>query len=139
MRDTWERCLAALCAWREARGEGDEGMRAVLHVINNRSQISGRSWEQEIVAKNQFSSMTIRGDSQTIAYPKIDDKRFESALRMAFEIYAHCDLDDPTDGATFYYNPVTATSKWFIDNIVNSPKYKISAIIKNHQFFKSRG
>ena len=55
--------IAALCAWREASGEGEQGMRAVLHVIANRS----RKWNKSILAvvtqPKQFSSMTIRGDA----------------------------------------------------------------------------
>lgn len=135
MRDTWERCLAALCAWREARSEGIEGMRAVLHVINNRHKESGQSWAEEIAKKNQFSAMTVLGDSQTVVYPKETDQLFDSAMALAFLIYSQCD-PDPTNGATFYWNPKTATSKWFRDNIANNPLYEISYQSKNHDFYR---
>ncbi len=112
-------------------------MRAVLHCINNRHKEWGRGWEDVIAGKNQFSSMTVRGDSQTIWLPTGKDDWFDELLVLASKVYSQSD-SDPTLGATFYYNPVIATSDWFKKNIVDSGRYVQTVILGKHCFFKSK-
>src|ERR1700747_377163 len=115
--------MAALCAWREARGEGSEGVRAVLWVLFNRSKAWGKSLAGVVVQRNQFTSMTIRGDSNTVLWPLDTDLIFTQVQQMAQAIQDGTDEHDPTSGALYYYNPAIATSDWFMQNIVGSPKW----------------
>ena len=59
----------ALCAWRENRSGGRVGMQSVLNVLANRARRDNTSMYAEAVRKLQFSSMTARGDSQTVLWP----------------------------------------------------------------------
>jgi N-acetylmuramoyl-L-alanine amidase len=128
--------LVALTAWREARGEGAQGMNAVLHVMLNRSKAWGKTIRQIVVQRNQFSSMTVQGDPDTVMWPMETDKAFQAALVETEKVLSGQD-DDPTDNALYYYNPNTATSSWFLQNIVNSPRWHPqTATIGNHTFFK---
>jgi len=123
----------AMVGYREARGEGEEGIRAVMHVVRNRVLSGWGDWDAVITGKNQFSSFTILGDSQTIVWPKKPTPLFDTCMKLATVVYAGSD-PDPTNGATFYYNPDTATSKWFIDNVV--AKREKVATLGHHVFFK---
>lgn len=129
----------ALCAWREARGEGECGMRAVMHVIVNRAA----SWysrslhpiHEAVYAKNQFSSMSIPGDREFNLQPSPEDKAHHYCCTMAEEIAKGID-PDPTNGALYYWNPRTATSVWFNRSIVAKPEeHPKLASIGNHDFY----
>lgn len=133
--DTHARALYALCIWREARGEGELGMRAVGHVIWNRHR-GGRSLIRVITDDAQFTSINPPGktyDPQLDEWPKPPDPRFELAMKLVDEIMAG-KSKDPTHGATFYRNPKTATSQWYERHVVQSSNYRRSAVIGNHEF-----
>jgi len=108
--------LLALVMWREARGEGLEGMRAVAHVIRNRVFMWHKGWIEVITAKNQFSSMASKGDGQLVMWPQDGDQDFEVAKRVARAVLTGLD-QDLTKGAVYYENPQVATSAWFINNV----------------------
>lgn len=127
--------MLALCAWREARSESEDGVRAVMHVIRNRVRAWGRGWVEIITAKNQFSSMSVPGDSQTVRWPATNDQAFARMLSLAAVIYNGGD-DDLTDGALYYWNPQTATSGWFKENI--AAKKMFAAKIGRHDFYTDR-
>lgn len=132
----YETVLAALCAWREARSEGLNGMIMVLAVLANRVH-SGQfgDWIDVITKKNQFSSMSVLGDSQTVLYP-LNTDAFRLLLLEA-EKFRAGGAADPTNGAIFYENPKVATSRWFIDNIRNRPDiHPVVAKTANHTFYK---
>lgn len=130
----------ALCAWKEARGEGDDGMRAVLCVIHNRS----RKWYgglnagvvQVVMARNQFTSMSVPSDPEFHLKPHPGDKQYEFCLAEAQNVLDGF-VKDVTNGALYYYNPKTATSGWFVDHIVNDPdEHPMSAKIGKQEFYR---
>lgn len=134
----WFKALLALVLWREARGEGHDGMRAVAHVIRNRVEASHLpdQWEDVIEAKWQFSSMTAPGDSQLLAWPKQPNPAFEDAMEIADHVYDGADFD-LTDGAHFYANLAivpASSSFWKIAN--DAAGHPQTAVIGHHTFFK---
>jgi N-acetylmuramoyl-L-alanine amidase len=136
--DDVRKFLLALTMWREAQGEGRTGMRAVGHVIRNRVLAGKLDYLNAIEARNQFSSISIRGDGETIDWPKQDGSAkavaFETAMQLVPAILDGSD-EDLTGGATFYRNPVTATSKWF-DQAVATGKLEKIVSIGHHDFYK---
>lgn len=127
----WYKSLLALVAWREARGEGSEGMRAVMHVIRNRV-ITGRygDWDHCIGAKWQFSSLTANGDAMLTQWPDSPDPVFAKALILSEIIFDGVD-DDNTEGATHFFNPHVVMPEW-------SKTMTKTAIIGNHIFYKEK-
>lgn len=95
----------ARTAWGEARGEGAQGMQAVLNVIMNRVKKGG--WWGATPAevckkKSQFSCWNTNDPN----YPKLlavneDDANFRTALTLAEAAYDGT-LPDITGGATNY-------------------------------------
>jgi spore germination cell wall hydrolase CwlJ-like protein len=94
--------MTALCLWREARGEGTEGMTAVCWVIRNRTLKHGTTAYAEVVKKWQFSSITAAGDPELIVYPAMQDEQFVQAQSIIDQVFAGT-VPDPTGGATLYY------------------------------------
>lgn len=103
----------ALTIWAEARGEGEEGMRAVGHVIKNRAD-SGRTRSfgagiRGVVTKpNQFTCWSSR-DPNHRAMERVahlpegrDLDRWNAAQRIAREILTG-ESADPTNSAVFYH------------------------------------
>lgn len=127
--------LLALVTWREARGEGLTGMRAVIHVIRNRVLAWKQDWDTVITNRNQFSSMTVKGDSQLVLWPDDDSEMFKNILTLADRVFDGND-PDPIFGALYYWNPRTADSPWFVKNVSTvMPKV---AVIGNHEFFRPK-
>lgn len=126
--DDYERFLLALTMWREARGEGIDGMYAVACVVRNRVRAGMGTYWGVLTHPRQFSSMTVRGDSQTVLWPVPSDPRWTAALD-----WDEVNAPDITHGALYYWNPKTATSRWFRDEI--AAKHKRMAVIGNHEFY----
>lgn len=106
----------ALTMWGEARREGEAGMRAVGHVIDNRRR-SGRHGgyaTQTVSEAWQFSAWN-QGDPNRAAIEAIDRLRpgsvehraWQDAKRIAAEILAGRSAD-PTHGALFYHTTAVA-------------------------------
>lgn len=118
--------LLALCAWREARGDGPVGMEAVMHVCVNRvgAPSFSATLHDVIYAKNQFTSMSVPSDPEFNLEPAITDTAFLYATSCAHSVLAG-QRPDTTGGAHFYYNPLTARSPWFevqiVQDVVNHP------------------
>jgi len=116
----------ALCAWKEARGEGTPGMCAVMCVIKNRVGAPGfgLTLHSVIYGKNQFSSMSIPSDPEFNLAPKPGDPQYSYCITQAPYILDGT-IADTTNGAHFYENPKSAKSPWFeihiVDDIVNHP------------------
>ena len=103
----------------EARGEPYEGQVAVGAVVLNR------------VEHPSFPNSIAEVIYQPGAFPCLDDGQFdepvaESAYRAAQDAMNGW---DPTYGAIYYFNPVTATSKWIWSRplIVNIGKHRFCA------------
>lgn len=122
----WDKALLALVMWREARGEGREGMRAVGHVVKNRVKFT--EWDKVITAKWQFSSMAAPGDPQLTVWPQAGDLVFELAMSLAEAIYSGEDADN-TNGATHYFNPNVVLPTWA------AAMTKVASI-GHHDFYK---
>jgi spore germination cell wall hydrolase CwlJ-like protein len=129
----------SLCLWREARGEGHEGMRAVAWVIQNRSKAWGKSILEVLMGPNQFTSMTEQKQPDgtwKFIFPADADPQWEDARQIVGNLITGADKDDPTDGALYYANLVTATSGWFFRNIVESHEHPHTVKIGHHDFYK---
>lgn len=125
----FDKITAALCAWREARGEGRDGMRAVLHVINNRSEKRNVSWAAIVYEPLQFSSMTYGHDPQLTNIPKQPDANFILCYELAGAIMAGTD-PDLTGGATHYFNPNIVRPTW-------AQAMEKTATVGRHDFYRS--
>lgn len=125
-------CLLLIVAWREARGDGRDAMRAVAHVIKNRADQWGGDLIHQITNKNQFSSMSVLGDSQTIVWPNEADVVNLAAL--IDNIVSGVDSDN-TSGALYYANEVNVTSGWYKENIMTD-SHPVCAIVGQQTFRK---
>lgn len=130
MATAYDKFLCAICIFREARGDGNDAMLAVAHVIDNRAKAWGKSWAQVITDKNQFSSMSVIGDSQTIVWPTEKDD-----LASIIDEVCQGRLDDVTHGALYYANEAHLQSEWYQRNII-TPAHPITALIGKQTFRK---
>lgn len=137
--DTNDLQSLALCIWKEARGEGNDGMRAVAHVIMNRCA----AWyvhvtdpvHYAVYAKNQFTSMSVPSDPEFNLEPGTNDSSYSNAVAMCGEILDGTD-EDTTQGALYYANLREVTSGWFVNNIVKNPAHPMTVTIGKQTFFK---
>jgi spore germination cell wall hydrolase CwlJ-like protein len=95
--------MVALCLWREARGEGEEGMHAVASVILNRAEKRNTSPYTEVIRPWAFSSITAKGDPQLSKWPQENDPAWITAKDIALATLV-MPTTDPTKGATLYYD-----------------------------------
>lgn len=128
--------LLALVMWREARGEGAAGMEAVAHVIVNRTRQWRQSLYEVICGQNQFSSMTVCGDSQSVRWPDDNDNAFIMARVVAVSVLDQT-FSDTTGGALYYANVANIEQGgWFARNILAQPtKHARTEVIGSHCFF----
>lgn len=105
---------AALCIWRESRGEKQAGMQAVAHVIFNRVGAVGfpKTLHDVIYQKNAFTSMSVPSDPEYSLMPQPNDPQYAYALQIANAVASGTDAD-PTQNSHYYENAATATSGWF--------------------------
>lgn len=98
--------FAAICIWREARGEDFVAKTGVAWVIRNRA-LRGGWWgkdEQEVVTKPwQFSGMTAKGDPNLWKWPLPIERSWRECLEVAEEVAGE-GLEDPTGGAVYYHD-----------------------------------
>ena len=133
----WEFAILALCIWREARSEGEDGMRAVGHVAWNRHKTSGKTLAEVICQDAQFTSINPPKksyDPQLDVYPAYMDAMFRKAMTIANEIRDGNSVD-PTQGSTHYWNAKWGTSESFQRGIAEGsliPTGKIG----QHDFYK---
>ena len=94
--------LMALCAWREARGEGLEAMRGVCWVIRNRLSDPLNRWPKassEVVLQSlQFSSFN-KSDPNATKFPLCSSMAWEEACQAVDNPGT-----DPTGGANHYHS-----------------------------------
>ena len=131
------KALLALVAWREAGGEGRDGQRAVCHVIRNRVRAGWGDWAEVICQKNQFTSISYKGDPQTVEWPMQPDPAFEEAIRIAELNYSGGDFD-LTKGALYYANlKHIDKGGWFEKEILGKPKtHPQTTQVGAHSFYK---
>jgi spore germination cell wall hydrolase CwlJ-like protein len=128
--------LLAILMWREDSSDGLQGMTAVGLVVRNRvlAGWNGGDWCQVMEAHNQFSSMVIVGDPNTIRWPDPRDPKFQAVLRKADSIFDGSEFDI-TGGAKYYANLSTANSTWFSINIIQSADHPRVGTVGQHTFF----
>lgn len=127
----------SLCAWREARGDGNDAMRAVMHVIVNRVKAVGfpKNLHAVIYQKNAFSSMTVPSDPEFNLQPAEGDEQYAYCKTVSPDVLDFLDYD-LTCGAVFYANESTETSGWYKRNIINSGTHPVVATIGKQTFRK---
>lgn len=130
--DGYLKVLFALLIWREARSEGVKGMTAVGCVVRNRVQARWGSWFKCMTAKNQFTSISVKGDPQLTLWPPPTDSQWAEAMSIASRVYDGLETD-VTGGALYYENPTTATSAWFANNVRDVRP--VTARIGQHVFY----
>jgi N-acetylmuramoyl-L-alanine amidase len=125
----------ALTMWGEARGQGEEAMRAVGHVIaNRRAAKKGGAYVTDTVSEAWQFSCWNEGDPNRAAMLAIDDlprdgegwRQWLAAKRLAGEILAGRSAD-PTGGALFYH-ALSVQPDW-------SQGMTPSALIGGHLFY----
>lgn len=92
----------ALCAWKEARGDGSAAMQAVVNVILNTCEIKNHTPYAEVYTPFRYSSMTAPSDPQLLHQPLDTDGNYVMAQTIVDEAEAGR-LRDNTLGATHYY------------------------------------
>ncbi len=122
--------MLSLCLYREARGDGYNGMVAVGCVVRNRVNKRGSTYYAEVVRPWQFSSITAHGDPQLCLYPAEADTSWIEAQTIAAKV---CDgsITDTTGGATLYYaNSIPFPASW------NKAVLTATVTVGNQFFFK---
>lgn len=131
----------ALVAWKEARGDGEPAMRAVMHVVVNRVGVPGfpGTIHEVVYQKNAFSSMSIPSDREYYLDPKQATGADAIAWTFCQDVVQSV-LDgtdhDLTNGARYYADLKNATSGWFLNHIVQSTDHPMVAKIGSQTFYK---
>jgi len=99
----------ALCIWKEARGEGVQGMTAVACVIRNRVEKRGTSYSVEVYRAWQFTSMSVPTDPEFHLVPSGFDPTWDAAQQIADDVI-NGKTADVTGGAVLYWNPAGIAS-----------------------------
>ena len=129
--------VLAATVWGEARGEGLEGMQAVLNVIMNRANGDINKASKLAIAPKQFSFWNKINDKDEYAVQLAnssrsgklkDSKQYNEALRLVDSAIKN-NLKDITGGAKFYFNPKLAQPSW-------AKKMVKTATIGHHDFYK---
>jgi len=109
-----------LCVWREARGEGEDGMRGVGHVIANRVGAPGfaHTLHDVIYGRNQFSSMSISSDPEYNLEPHPEDLQYAYLRSISSQILDGTD-PDITLGAHYY--DVAGTKNGWFTRVISGP------------------
>lgn len=117
----------------EARGEGVEGMKAVLNVLNNRlkfAKVSDLNKLKDVALQDmQFSIWNNLNDEEKAQF--VNQMRKTPQWNVANSLLTDLKtgkLEDNTNGATFYFNPDKARPNW-------SKKFKLTTTIGNHDFY----
>jgi spore germination cell wall hydrolase CwlJ-like protein len=110
-------------------------MQAVACVVRNRAQKWGGSIYSQCVAANQFSSLVIKGDPNTVRWPPTTSATWQQAQDIAKGVVEGT-LKDVTNGALYYWNAKIATSGWFKVNIAGNPEsHPLISTIGDHEFY----
>jgi len=116
--DQYPKLLAALCVWREARGEGIDAKRGVYWTLANRAAAQPSPWPNDLAAvvlqPHKFSSFG-QGDPNSLKFPAVSDQSWSDCCAVV-----DAPGIDPTDGAVYYesfptdqLNEMRAQDPWF--------------------------
>jgi spore germination cell wall hydrolase CwlJ-like protein len=127
----------ALTMWGEARNGGEEAMRAVGHVIDNRRRANthGKYATETVSAAWQFSAWNKNDPNypamlniDALRPDSLDHSRWLTARRVAAEILSGAS-QDPTGGALFYHT-AAVSPRW-------SAGLAPDRVIGGHLFFRT--
>lgn len=124
--------VVAATLWGEARGEGEQGIQAVLNVIMNRAKDNFGKARDVVLMPHQFEVWQKVSDpeafSLNLARQNRDDRTYQKIIRLV-DRAASGKLPDITGGALFYFNPKNASPSW-------AKKMQKTATIGHHEFYK---
>lgn len=125
--------ILAATAWAEARSQGIEGMRAVIHVILNRSRDLDLAVDQVVFEPWQFSAWNDGDPNRSRALdPPTYDPQWLQAQALA-RLGVSGQSVDPTNGARFYHT-VTCESR----GCVRMREHGIGPrVMGDHVFYRS--
>ena len=128
----------------EAGGEGESGMLAVAHVINNRAKEDHNGWGtnpvKQVLRPYQFSMWNnYNAGSEkwgdVLKRAQARTSQWEYAFPLAKQLRSKTLASvDPTKNAVFYYNPVTADADSL--GFTRHPDYVQTKTIGKHVFGK---
>jgi spore germination cell wall hydrolase CwlJ-like protein len=124
--------MLAKTALGEARGEGEEGMGAVMHTVMNRlNQLpQGSSISDVVLAPSQFSAWNA-GNPNREFMEQVNLDENESLINMAERVISG-EGEDPTGGATHYFAPGEIEAPGW------AGKMEKTATVGGHEFFKEK-
>jgi cell wall hydrolase len=100
LQQNYGRFLAAICIWREARGENIECKRGVYWTLVNRAAAHPSPWPADlagvVLQPHQFSSFN-RNDPNSVKFPASSDPSWADCCAVVDDPGA-----DPTGGAVYY-------------------------------------
>ncbi len=131
LQDYAEITFMALTIWREARGESTVGKAGVAHSIMNRVKHPkwwGKTVQEVLFKKWQYSSLTDPNDPQLTAWPK-PDPLWRECLTVAHDVYYGL-MENPVPFADSYFdisipNPKWATPDMFVRQIGRLKFYNV--------------
>jgi len=123
--------VIARTAWAEARGQGAQGMAAVINVIMNRAAIGGWYGDSPVsvcLKPHQFSCWNENDPNKCkLVAVTEDDEEFNKAVILE-ELALARKLKDVTNGAT-HYHAKNIRPKW-------AKKLRKVATIGSHVFYR---
>jgi spore germination cell wall hydrolase CwlJ-like protein len=115
---TYDKWMASLCLWREARGSNTNALIGIYWVLKNRLASSGfgKSLPEIVLEPKQFTSFSA-GDPNSLKFPIPDGSADWTAWRTCQDVvdgfFEIADVD-PTNGAVFYESlPERPTTGWW--------------------------
>lgn len=103
---SYNQILAAICLWREGRGQSKAALTAIYHVILNRVADQKNRWPKTIsgviMQPAQFSSMTSGSDPNLQKMPVDNGSPDWLAFQDCLAVVETALIADPTQGATNY-------------------------------------
>jgi len=114
-------------AYGEARGEGDEGIRAVLHVMRNRKLLGDDTSYSEVALKPRQFSAWNQGDPNRELIQSLGEEELADTRDIAEEVLSG-ESEDPTGGAT-HYHAKEVSPKW-------ASEMRPTATIGRHRFYR---
>lgn len=111
--------LGALCIYRECRGEPFVVKVAVAYSLFERVTLGG--WWGDTIASvvthpKQYSSMTIKGDPNTVVWPKQGEMAWVECID-ALNAANEKSIANPVERATSYFDLSIAAPDWATDDL----------------------
>lgn len=121
--------IAARTIWSEARGEPEEGQKAVAHVLINR--LKSQRWSRTLAGVCLFRLQFSCWNQDDVNRLKMVDlpETDESLVKFKGFIKDAQSQEDIIDGAMFYYSVSIPPPTWVKDMIMTKQ-------IGNHKFYK---